>query len=316
LIVVDVFSRKVYTEALESKRPQEVWENFSNILEKLDKKPSRVDSDDGSEFGPYFQERLKSNGIVGQQKQPEDINGNSVETSATKAIKEIMFREMAKDNTTSWINYVEKATNSYNSIPHGTVYNESPEDVSDEAIVKFRLLQDNAEKLARNSKQLENRQEKLEAAGGFRVMLPRSEWNRSFKPKWSGEVKKVDTIDGGFVKSGGKRYAIARVQPVAANQPSTPIPAALAAGNERRNEKNKQDLQEFVAPLKQFLKNGAQYPTAVAKTLKEKFGYDEKIKAAKISTTAFVRLFPEEFDIMGDGRVKLKTTRARVSIRL
>ena len=168
-------------------------------MEKLDKKPSRVDSDDGNEFGGYFHERLKANGIVGQQKQPEDINGNSVETSATKAIKEIMFREMAKDNTTSWINYVEKATNSYNNTPHGTTYNEAPEDVSDDAIVKFRLLQDNAEKLARNSKQLKNRQEKLEAAGGFRVMLPRSEWNRSFKPKWSGEVKTVDAIDGGFV---------------------------------------------------------------------------------------------------------------------
>ena len=83
-----------------------------------------------------------------------------------------------------------------------------------------------------------------------------------------------------------------------------------------RNEKNKQDLQEFVAPLKQFLKNGAQYPTAVAKTLKEKFGYDEKIKAAKISTTAFVKLFPDNFQILGDGRVQLKTTRARVKISL
>ena len=118
--------------------------------------------------------------------------------------------------------------------------------------MKFRLAQDNAEKLQRNAKQLKGRQEKLEAAGGFRPMLPRSEWTRSFKPKWSGEVKKADAIDGGYVKSGGKRYAIARVQPVAANQPSTPLPAALAAGNERRNEKNKQDLREFVAPLKQF----------------------------------------------------------------
>ena len=148
-------------------------------------------------------------------------------------------------------------------------------------------------------------------------MLARSQWTRSFKPKWSGDVKKIDgAIENGFVKSGGKRYAIARVQPVAANQPSTPIPAALAAGSERRNEKNKQELQEFVAPLKQFLKNGAQHPTAVSKMLRDKFGYDEKIKAAKISTTAFVKLFPGDFEILSDGRVKLKTARTRVKILL
>ena len=50
--------------------------------------------------------------------------------------------------------------------------------------------------------------------------------------------------------------------------------------------------------------------------LKEKFGYDEKIKAAKISTTAFVKLFPDNFQILGDGRVQLKTARARVKISL
>ena len=105
-----------------------------------------------------------------------------------KVCKEIMFREMAEDNTTSWIGYLASATKKYNKTPHGTTYNEAPEEVNDSALVKFRLLQDNSLKLKRNAAQVEKRKNKLEGAGGFRAMLPRSQWQRAFKPRFGGEV--------------------------------------------------------------------------------------------------------------------------------
>ena len=58
------------------------------------------------------------------------------------------------------------------------------------------------------------------------------------------------------MKSGGKKFAIARIQPVAANTASSNVPAALAQGNERRNEKNRLELQQYVPMLKKFIKEG------------------------------------------------------------
>ena len=138
-------------------------------------------------------------------------------------------------------------------------------------------------------------------------MLTRSEWTRSFKPKFSGEVLKVESIENGFVKSGGKRFDIARVLPTLANTRNTNIPPTLAAGSERKNERNKSDLQDFVSPLKDFLKNGGAKTTqAISKFLKEKPQFDEKLKASKLSVAAFVRLFPESFGILEDGRVSAR----------
>ena len=253
-----------------------------------------------------------------QTKPKEDINGIAVNDAAMKNIKEIMFRMLAKDNTTSWINYLSKATSAYNKTPHGTTYGEAPEDVKDESIVKFRLTQDNGEKLKKNSKQLKQRQEKLEAAGGFRPMLPRSEWQRAFKPRYSGTVLKNDGIEGGFVKSGGKRYAISRLQPVVANQPSRAIPAALAKGSERRNETNKEALKQYVAPLKSFLKGGAAKDLSIiGRHMADQWEFTESIKKLRLrSVKDFIQLYPDQFQITSSGKVQLRNTRPAVKLRL
>ena len=150
-------------------------------------------------------------------------------------------------------------------------------------------------------------------------MLPRSEWQRAFKPRWSGEVKKVDAVEGGFVKAGNKRYAIARIQPVMATKPSTHVPAALAKGSEKRNETNRTEMREFVSALKTFLKDGSGVaPSAVGRHMNEKYGFQEKIKELRLgNATAFVRLYPEEFQITSGGSIQLRrANRSRVQIRL
>ena len=59
LLVVDVFSREVHTEPLESKKPQEVWGAFDTILGRFGKKPTRLDTDDGNEFSGFSRPKPK-----------------------------------------------------------------------------------------------------------------------------------------------------------------------------------------------------------------------------------------------------------------
>ena len=111
-----------------------------------------------------------------------------------------------------------------------------------------------------------------------------------------------------------KRYAISRVQPVLANTTSTT--PALAKGNERRNETNRQELQEYVVALKKFLKDSGEPPTTVGRFMNEKYDFPEKLKKLRLKNAMdFVKLFPEEFEFTSGGNVRLRTSRARVSIR-
>ena len=309
LLVVEVFTREARSKELTSNKAQETWEAFADIIDDW-KRPQIVHVDDGVEFGQVFVDNARRNGIIVSTKEPEDINGISVVDAAMKSIKETMFREMVEDNTSSWIPYLARATAAYNKTPHGTTYNMAPKDVNttDGNVVKFRLYQDNAAKLRRNAKQVDERRAKLEALGAFRPMLPRSEWQRAFKPRFSGDVLPVQGFEGGYVKSRGKRYAMGRVQPVKAGQASTPVPAALAKGSETRNKNAREEMQEYVPALRKFLKNGAEPPTNVGRFLNEKWEFPEKIKKLRLGNAmAFVRLFPEEFEINANGNVRNKT---------
>ena len=140
---------------------------------------------------------------------------------------------------------------------------------------------------------------------------------RSFKVKYSSTPLEVDKIEGGFVFNNRKRYALARVQPAALNQKKN-IPAALAKGSERRDEKNAQEMREFVAPLKAYLRGGqGRNPAAVGRHMNERVGFQGKLKELRLgSVTAFARLYPDDFQITSDGNIQLRNTRPAIGIRL
>ena len=74
LVVQDVFSRFLWTEALTSKRPEIVAKAFEDIMTRAGTKPKTVTSDLGPEFQGPFEQALKAKGIEVYTKRKEDIN--------------------------------------------------------------------------------------------------------------------------------------------------------------------------------------------------------------------------------------------------
>ena len=74
LVVQDVFSRFLYTEALLDKRPATVAAAFQKILDRAGVVPKALVVDGGAEFGEPFQAVLSANNITYTQKQTGDIN--------------------------------------------------------------------------------------------------------------------------------------------------------------------------------------------------------------------------------------------------
>ena len=74
LVVQDVFSRFLWTEALTSKQPGVVAKAFEDIMTRAGAKPKSCTSDLGPEFQGPFAEALKAKGIEVYTKRKEDIN--------------------------------------------------------------------------------------------------------------------------------------------------------------------------------------------------------------------------------------------------
>ena len=72
LVVQDVFSRFIWTEALMTKKPQEVAKAFEKILQRAGKPPRTLTTDFGPEFEGAFKQMLDANGIISFTKRPED----------------------------------------------------------------------------------------------------------------------------------------------------------------------------------------------------------------------------------------------------
>ena len=74
LVVQDVFSRKIWTEALINKRPTTAAAAFKKILNKAGSVPAALTTDGGMKFSAEFKELCETKGIVPRQKDKDDVN--------------------------------------------------------------------------------------------------------------------------------------------------------------------------------------------------------------------------------------------------
>ena len=159
-------------------------------------------------------------------------------------------KQMAASKSTKWADKIEKAAAAYNKTGNDeALYGQAPEEVEDDKVLQFRLMQDNGKKLAQNAKQLKQRQDKLQEQGAFRAMLPKQTFKRGFKPTFGGTVYKVDAIQNNQVQSGGKTFEISKVMPVPADSAKVDIPAALIAGSQQRDANKTAIMAPFESPL-------------------------------------------------------------------
>ena len=317
LVVTDVFTREAKTKALESKKPQEVWEAFKDLYRKLGGKPSRVDTDGGEEFQSAFLDGARRENIVVQTRSPGDTNYLAINDRAIQTVKQTLFRKMGKDSSTRWVDKIEPAVQQYNKTPHSKLQGESPEDVKDEPVVKFRLQQENAEAMKNNSDQLKRRQQSLENAGSFRHMLPKQTFQRGYTPKFSNEVHNIEEIKLGRVKdTQGRFYDIARVLPVPKGSAPAAVPQSLAAGSEARSKKQSEELNAFKRPLQEFLSDGPKGMAAVGTFLRSQKDFEKKLTELRLNRPGGLRVAIESiggFQISGDkGQPKVSMRRLRL----
>lgn len=217
LVVVDVFSRFLYTFPLKNKTAKDVADRLSEIM-TAEHTPKHLLSDNGGEFLNEVNELCKSKGIKRRFSRSYSPESNGLVEGINRLIRNKLNDAFARFGTKNWVRYLPEVTESWNKTTHGGVkhdptyiYESQADDVEDERANVDKTLRLKARKAI-----AKNRTGDLSVGDYVRLSLTVTDSNlrKELKTgkvsnskwadkKWSDEVYKVRTVSAGsdFSKS-------------------------------------------------------------------------------------------------------------------
>lgn len=310
LVVVSVFSRKVWARPVPSKEPAAVAPVLREILQAIPHAVKVMSSDQGQEFSREVKELLEERGITHKLKFRDDVNSLSVADRQIQGLKQTMARMFAARPGGDFEAVLRAAVQAHNETVHSTVRdtpNDLESDTASGKVLQFMAMRDNAARFAHNAQLTERRKEKLENAGAFRRPLRGlTKFQRSFYANY-GDVERlprnadgaVEYTTGTLLKAGeGPLIDIKRVQAVAPT--SANLQPALAATNPRDRHR-RAGAQDLVAALREFLEEsdtGERSIQAASTHLRERMGsseYETALGGRRLAQ--IIALFPGDFEL-------------------
>ncbi len=275
LVVIDVFSRRVWAKPVRNKEPASVAPVLRQILNEMDRSPTILSSDKGNEFTGVVDELLEEKNITHRTKgEKYDPNVLAVVDRAIQNLKTRLAESLA-DEPGEWATRVRDVVRQYNATEHSTVH-DAPKEIATNQIAKFMVLQDNAQKLKHNTTILKARKTALEDVEAFRRPiggLQQGAFRRGFKASY-GPVEHVATIEGSVVKptGDGGKIDIKRVLPV--DKDTGNVEATFAQGDAYIQRK-RDIIWPIVLELYHWLDDGEKSMSTAAAHLKKELGADE-----------------------------------------
>jgi hypothetical protein len=306
LVVQNVFSRKIWGEALENKKQEEVKEAFEKILADVGTKFRSLTSDSGVEFSGVFKEYVESLGIESFQKEKNEPNVIATLDRGIRSLREALTRVARRKSTDDWPSLLSGVVRGQNSNPNDGSYLEgrSANDAMNDEELQDELREKNSEYIQWNASLIKERREKLAEAGKFRVMIPKpAHFSRGFKPKWEDKVRTVASVEGLFVTdTEGNTFKTKFALPIS-NATEDSGPTQMEQRKSMRITKlQKEGLLEFAnALIQQFGYGKVVSLGAVGKFLASR-PFKQKSLEVKLNQRApvrnFIDLFPESLKIV------------------
>jgi hypothetical protein len=320
LLCVDVFSRFAYAEPLLGKMAGEVAEAFQPILSRVSTsrrvagkkaaaRPNEVSTDSGNEFRGAFSEMLSRLGIA--QTWKTSINSLAVVDATTRTLKDIMKKEVTAKGSDSWVDALPKAVEAYNSNSHSGILNSAPADVPKSTVLQSELEKQAGYDQAQNTRVHQDRVARLQAAGAFRALLPRSTWTRTGQPRYSDRVYTLQFISGQeVVATDGSRHPLRDVLPVPQGSTDVQVPRELKGGRPIRDEGANAALRPFATAPRGLLCSGSITLQMAGTRLRAIPGFSNTMAEHRLAGIGalkrFIDLFPE---FVVEGRAPKATVR-------
>ena len=196
LIVQDVFSRKIWTQALKDKKAKTVKNHLESILSQMSPfdNSARFIIDRGTEYlNDAVKNMLNSYGLTVSH--PSDGHASHVER-ANLSLQRLLYQQMTqKGGPRKWLEYLPHATNIMNSRKH-RIIKMSPNEAEYE---ENRSLVNEAMSLYRtkaigNAKKKKKKKKSFQIGDTVRLQADKGVFKRGYLPTFTEEIFKISKI--------------------------------------------------------------------------------------------------------------------------
>ena len=122
LIVIDCFTRRIWSYSMKEKSAQWTAEAFSNIFKTFDEFPKNIITDGGLEFFNSSVKKVFDSFGMNHFKSPTKTNWKaSMAERAIQTIKSRLEKYFAKTKKRIWIDIIDQIIQNYNETPHRSI---------------------------------------------------------------------------------------------------------------------------------------------------------------------------------------------------
>ena len=245
LVIVNVFTRRLYAAPISNKRAETVAVALDDLLAQMPSRPAVIFVDRGSEWSGAVERLLAAKGIIQRARaDPGDVNALGVVDRLILNVKTRLAESLAA-NPGEWAERLAQIVAQYNATPHDTLHDTAPNEVRRDETLQFLLLQDNARKLKHNSTLLQTRKAALEEAGAFRRPVGGlTRFKRGFRASY-GDVEQLRGFTGSLAQPTSERAPVdvKRLLPVDRDTGDVQETFALNEGRRDREIKRRQSAR-------------------------------------------------------------------------
>lgn len=179
LVVIDCYSKFVWTRALKSKNAGEVTRAFHNIL-KLKRVPKNLQTDNGKEFYNKQFAALMAKYVINHYS-VFSVQKASIAERVIRTLKNALYKSFSMRGQYKWVDILQKITDDYNRQRHSTIHM-SPINVK--PTTKLHVY-NKIKTLAKS---------RFNIGDVVRISKYKSLFSKGYTPNWSTELFKVSVI--------------------------------------------------------------------------------------------------------------------------
>lgn len=183
LVVINVFSKYVWCEAVKSKKAEDVASAMRKILEQSKTPPKHMQTDLGREFYNKIFEKLMNDMGIKHYSTYSNLKASVVER-VNRTLKNKMWKQFSMQGNYKWLNILPKIVEDYNNSVHRTI-GMKPKDVNEKN--EKHLF----ETIYSNIKMIDPKRPKYKVNDLVRISKYREFFSKSYTPNWSNEIFKV-----------------------------------------------------------------------------------------------------------------------------
>ena len=207
LMLIDIFNRKLYAYLLPNKNKESLFKALTQFFDKHH--PEIITSDNDTGFkSDMIKKLMEKNETINHMVEPNDHKALGIVDRAIQTIKNVIYKYMKHENTTSYSKELARIIKAYNDTPNSGILNIAPNAVEAD--------KDNIEKLQilNHEYDYQNRKNRvhLNAGDTVRIRLNRNSFVRSFDEKYSDLQYLVTAVDKDKITlDDGKTYSSRRL---------------------------------------------------------------------------------------------------------